>query len=252
MKGRFVKRNLKTHRRDLVRLVLSISTFLNILFLFTRTVWKKIVLIGEWLLQSLWFLPNTRKSHPVSKMLRPWLEHRRLRSMLGIQLILLVAMLGVFGRPSSTAASFEVNDFGVLYPEIAFVESPKEAVISTESRYQMPIETTGISQKFHRGHPGVDMRAPLGVKILPITDGVVRQVVRGEWGYGNALLIDHADNYSSMYAHVRRIFVEAGSSVDKNTVIAEVGTSGYTTGSHLHLETYYENRVVNPQIFLGY
>jgi murein DD-endopeptidase MepM/ murein hydrolase activator NlpD len=55
-----------------------------------------------------------------------------------------------------------------------------------------------------------------------------------------------------MYAHLKRISVEPGSSIDQETVIAQVGMTGYTTGPHLHLEIYNKGRAQNPRLFLGY
>lgn len=209
-------------------------------------------LIGEWAFSVFSFLPETGKSNPLSKFLRPMFEHNRLRGVLGMQLAGMILVVGVFGSSASASDYSNSDMFGVSYPEIAFVETSRDVSFSTEKRFQMPLETTGVSQGFQRYHPGVDMRAPLGTEIRSVANGVVEQVVRGQWGYGNALLVEHADNYSSMYAHVGRIFVEAGSDVDQQTVIAEVGTTGYTTGPHLHLEMYKDKEVVNLRPFLGY
>jgi murein DD-endopeptidase MepM/ murein hydrolase activator NlpD len=80
----------------------------------------------------------------------------------------------------------------------------------------------------------------------------VRDVLRSNWGYGQAIIIDHENNVASMYAHVKNIFVDVGSNVDQNTIIAEVGLTGTTTGPHLHLEMYQKGAAVNPQPFLDY
>ena len=222
--------------------------------------------IGEWSfrLENFWvniknFLPKTSKSHPLSKLLRPWLEHRRFRGAFGASLIVLLVGLGLFGSPSSARSDFVSASLTskaaideTSETEIAVVETPKNIAFSTEKRYQMPVETIGISQGFHRYHHGVDMRAPLGSDIKPIAEGVVTGVYRNSYGYGQSVIIEHADGISSLYAHLMKITVEKGSSVDQNSVIAQIGMTGYTTGPHLHLEIYKNGKVTNPQIYLGY
>lgn len=188
-----------------------------------------------------------QKGNPVSRMVCPWFEHRRVRMVFGANLTFLLISFSLFGSP--VIADFPSGSSDV---EIAVVEAPKPTPIATERRYQMPVELTGVSQGFQRYHPGVDLRAPLGSQVRPITEGVVRDVFFGSWGYGQALVIDHAEGYSSMYAHVGRIFVEPGSDVDQYSAIAEVGMTGQSTGPHLHLEIYEDGKAVNPQPFLGY
>ena len=80
---------------------------------------------------------------------------------------------------------------------------------------------------------------------------MVVEVYRSAYGYGQAVFIQHTDEYSSMYAHTKNIAVEKGSSVDQKTIIAEIGMTGYTTGPHLHLEIYKNGKPVNPLFFIG-
>lgn len=196
------------------------------------------------------FLPKTRKSNPVSKLVRPWFEHRRWRGAVGVNLIAGLLFVGVVGSP--VAAEFPtLSSTSSAEVEISMLEAP-QTVVSTEERYQMPVEPIGVSQGFHRYHPGVDIRAVLGSEIRPIAAGVVKDVLRSRWGYGQAVVVEHAEGNSSMYAHVGKIFIEPGSDVDQESVIAEIGMTGYTTGPHLHLEIYEDGRAVNPRVYLGY
>src|SRR3972149_3752267 len=75
-----------------------------------------------------------------------------------------------------------------------------------ESLFNMPAELSGVSQGFTSYHPGVDLRAPYGSPIHPVTEGVVKDVYFSNWGYGQAIVIEHANGYASMSAHVSRIF----------------------------------------------
>lgn len=195
-------------------------------------------------------LPKTRTSNPLSKLLRPALEYQRLRGIVGIQLVVALTVVGLAGSPIS--ADFPSGSNDSYETEISVVEAPRAVVVTTERQFQMPVSLIGVSQGFHRYHPGVDLRAPLGSIIQPISEGVVSDVVYGQWGYGQAVIVEHEAGYSSMYAHVGRIFVEAGSDVDRSSAIAEVGMTGYSTGPHLHLEVYKDGVVINPQSLLGY
>lgn len=213
--------------------------------------------VGEWLAgldMALGMLaavfPKTRTSNPVSKLLRPAFEHRRVQGVLGIQLVVALTVVGLTGSPIS--ADFPSGSNDSYETEISVVEAPRAVVVTTERQFQIPVSLIGVSQGFHRYHPGVDLRAPLGSIIQPISEGVVSEVVYGQWGYGQAVIVEHEAGYSSMYAHVGRIFVEAGSDVDRSSAIAEVGMTGYSTGPHLHLEVYEDGVAINPQPLLGY
>lgn len=199
---------------------------------------------------SLPFLPKTRTSNPLSKLVRPVFEHKLTRGAFGAQLALALSLVGLTG--SAATAGFPSGASDSPEVEISVVDAPKTVVVTTERPFQMPVELIGVSQGFHSYHPGVDLRSPLHSGIRPITDGVVKEVVFGQWGYGQAVLVEHSGGYSSMYAHVGRIFVEPESSVDQDSVIAEVGMTGYSTGPHLHLEVYKDGRAINPERVIPY
>ena len=67
---------------------------------------------------------------------------------------------------------------------------------------------------------------------------------------GNYIMVDHGSGFSSLYAHLSRIKVKTGQEVDKNTVIGLVGSTGLSTGSHLHLEVYDHGEPFNPLTIL--
>lgn len=224
-------------------------------------------MMGEWFCfvenllfsYSAIFAYNTESSNHLSKILRPWFEHQRIRGVFGFTLILSLLIFGIFGTSVSSSSNSVFASFSSNIDidnseeaEISVVETPKEAVVITEKRFQMPVALISASQGFQNYHPGVDLRAEYGSPIKPIADGVVSDVYRSKYGYGQSIYINHAEGYSSLYAHVQRIAVEAGSGVDEKTIIAEVGLTGYTTGPHLHLEIYKEEKAVNPKYFLDY
>jgi murein DD-endopeptidase MepM/ murein hydrolase activator NlpD len=96
-----------------------------------------------------------------------------------------------------------------------------------------------------RPHEGIDVTAPMGAEIEAPAAGTVRKV---EWveGYGNMLTIDHGFGIVTRYAHCSKIFVAAGTRVKRGQVIALVGSTGLSTGPHLHYEVWVNNKPVNP------
>lgn len=101
-----------------------------------------------------------------------------------------------------------------------------------------------ITGRLHN-HSGVDLRAPYGAPIYAIYDGVVKRASFYS-GYGRCVDIQHVSGYSSRYAHLSRFAVRVGSHVKKGQIIGYVGSSGVSTGAHLHLELARNNQTMNP------
>jgi len=99
-------------------------------------------------------------------------------------------------------------------------------------------------------HHGLDVAAPEGSEIKPIKPGKV--IFNGvQKGYGNMVIIDHEDGFVTKYAHNQINMVQEGDSVDTNTVIARVGSSGRSTGPHTHFEVSYNGKDIDPAIILA-
>jgi murein DD-endopeptidase MepM/ murein hydrolase activator NlpD len=109
--------------------------------------------------------------------------------------------------------------------------------------------TSGFGMRHGAMHDGVDIAAPLGTAVHAAGSGVVVFVGRLN-GYGATVIIRHSDNYVTVYGHNSRILVSEGSSVVRGQTIAEVGTSGRTTGPNLHFEVRYDNHAYNPLSYL--
>ncbi len=101
-------------------------------------------------------------------------------------------------------------------------------------------------QEFHKG---IDIPSWIGHPIKAAGDGIV--VFTG-WsrGYGNAVIIDHKNGYSTLYGHISKIMVNRWEKVSKGQVIAKVGDTGLATGPHLHYEVQYKESAINPVNFL--
>ena len=97
-----------------------------------------------------------------------------------------------------------------------------------------------------RLHAGADLGAPGGTPIHAMADGVVVLAeVRG--GYGNAVVIDHGNSLGTMYAHASSLLVKPGQLVQRGDVIALVGSTGLSTGPHLHFETRIKGLPIDPE-----
>ncbi|MEG6584420.1 M23 family metallopeptidase [Dendrosporobacter sp. 1207_IL3150] len=98
-------------------------------------------------------------------------------------------------------------------------------------------------------HPGIDIANSYGTPIIASADG---EVVESGWngGYGKMVKIDHGNGIATVYAHNSRNIVSVGSFVKKGETIAYMGSTGYSTGPHLHYEVRVNGNAVNPASFL--
>lgn len=100
-------------------------------------------------------------------------------------------------------------------------------------------------------HKGIDIARPGNLTIKAADNGVV---VSAGWdgAYGNKIVIDHQNGYRTVYAHLKSINVNAGQTVQKGSSIAIMGTTGESTGVHLHFEVYKSGKLQNPLKYVGY
>lgn len=126
-------------------------------------------------------------------------------------------------------------------------------VVTVPSR--MPVEHARLSSDYgtrthpvlgrRMGHKGIDLAAPTGTPIYATADGTVSRA--GPYSsYGNYVAIEHGGKIQTRYAHMSRIAVEAGTKVKKGELIGYVGSTGRSTGPHLHYEVRVDGEAVNP------
>ena len=114
--------------------------------------------------------------------------------------------------------------------------------------YAFGVRTKHPILKIRTMHKGVDMSTDFGVPVYASGDGVVEKVEQGRRrrGYGRQILIDHKFGYKTRYAHLLKMFVKPGDKVQRGQLIGEVGSTGGSTGPHLHYEVIYRGKHVNP------
>ena len=100
-------------------------------------------------------------------------------------------------------------------------------------------------------HEGVDLAGPAGQPVYATGDGVVESAEFNFSGYGNVIVIDHGFGYKTRYAHLQEIRVAEGHVVIRGDRIGTLGSSGLSTGPHLHYEVLYRGEHVNPWNFLN-
>ncbi len=100
--------------------------------------------------------------------------------------------------------------------------------------------------KTRRLHNGIDIAGRAGMEIHATGDGLVKIAEYNRHGYGKEVLIDHGFGYTTRYAHLQDIKVQRGERVKRGQVIGTLGSSGRSTGPHLHYEVRYNNRAINP------
>jgi murein DD-endopeptidase MepM/ murein hydrolase activator NlpD len=103
--------------------------------------------------------------------------------------------------------------------------------------------------KDRRLHPGLDFTAPIGTPIYAAADGVVKDAGFNTGGYGNRVVVNHGFGYETLYAHMVRIKARVGTKVKRGEVIGYVGSTGKSTGPHLHYEVHKNGIQLDPIYF---
>jgi murein DD-endopeptidase MepM/ murein hydrolase activator NlpD len=102
----------------------------------------------------------------------------------------------------------------------------------------------------HRVHTGIDLAARMGTPVYAAASGVVH-VYRSDTGYGLHVLVAHGGGWFTLYAHLSRVLASDGDVVHQGDPIGEVGSTGFSTGAHLHFETRFGRQPLDPCTSLG-
>lgn len=133
------------------------------------------------------------------------------------------------------------------------------AIRAFDTRFVLPIEapTSGVygsrrtyngqERSWHRGH---DLAAPTGTPVHAPADGIVR-LARNTFMSGNLIMLDHGGGVTTVYAHLSKMNVKVGERVKRGAVIGKVGTTGRSSGPHLHWGIYWKNTVLDPILWVA-
>lgn len=151
------------------------------------------------------------------------------------------------------------NDVSISAGTEELVDDKSSKLILASIPHAKPIHdhyrlSSAFGYRFHptlfrwRMHGGIDMACPKGTPVyLPING----TVLKSGWinGYGNYIKIQHSKGFETVYAHLSKINVKNGQKVEKGSVIGQVGSTGRSTGPHLHYEVLKNHKRLNPEDF---
>ena len=160
---------------------------------------------------------------------RQWTQEANSLSTISAQLASQIQAAQASPPPSGTSAP-AASSRGLIWPVNGPITSP-------------------FGMRWGKLHPGIDIGAPMGTPIKAAASGrVILAAYSG--GYGNLVVIDHGNGLATAYAHQSRIAVSVGQQVGQGQVIGYVGSTGYSTGPHLHFEVRVNGTPVDPMGYL--
>ncbi len=133
--------------------------------------------------------------------------------------------------------------------EVTAYEGPVPEAVEASGAFRWPAFGY-VSQGYWYGHRAIDVADEVGAAVMATDAGYVSFAGWTDLGYGYLVVIDHANGYQTYYAHLSNIFVFEGETVEAGQVIAAMGSSGNSTGPHLHFEIRYDGYPTNPLIYL--
>ncbi|MDR2029229.1 MAG: M23 family metallopeptidase [Treponema sp.] len=177
-----------------------------------------------------------------------------------IELLLVSARIG---RPGDQGAEIRVREPDtepesfLFYPGDDF--SPTERIFFLNSGFRFPLRTYRLTSPFgmrqnpvtgrYRLHEGLDLAAPEGTEVFAARDGVVSETGYSPV-YGNYVILRHGDNWTSLYGHLSKTEITLRQEVRSGSLIGRVGSTGQSTGPHLHFELRRDGQARDPDKYL--
>ena len=175
----------------------------------------------------------------------------------------LLQKLGLSPQRLAVGGPFEAANtsdptFKALFTSWKKLDQLQDSAIAVPS--DKPVKTAAFtsgygvrSDPFKGGaamHAGIDLSGPVGTPIYATADGIVSESGYNRGGYGNLIKIDHGRGIETRYGHLSSIGVRAGQRITRGQLIGRMGSTGRSTGSHLHYEVRIDGRAVNPIPFM--
>ncbi|MBU0569320.1 M23 family metallopeptidase [Patescibacteria group bacterium] len=191
------------------------------------------------LLPDLGKIRRVKKGSKISRIFRHIFENKKISRILGTNLVLLTISTSFIPKPSHGFMENGENDI---------TKAP--IVLTTKRSLRYPLETAVITQGYKFYHPGIDFDGITGDPVYSIADGVVSAIQYSRYAYGNAVLVDHGNKITSLYAHLSEIDVEESQKITNEEIIGKVGATGRAFGDHLHFEIRENGMPINPFVIL--
>lgn len=179
---------------------------------------------------------------PFSRLSRRVFETSRIRQIFGLMVV--SSFLSITFLPSSFSAIQTKVDTNLLEIEVVDPET-----VETKQSIRLPVDSFIVSQGYNFFHPGIDLATIKGTPVYPIMEGSVVLINYGRFGYGNHVLVDHGNGRQSLYAHLAKIEVKEGEKVTFDSILGLIGSTGKSTGPHLHLQIFDNGNWINPRVF---
>lgn len=176
-----------------------------------------------------------RKGTLVGRFFRHIFEHKNIKKLLATNLAVITVTTSFL--PQTSVKAQEVVENPVIETQMTLI---------TEKGVQFPTQERKVTQGYAFYHLGIDLDGITGDPIKPIKPGKVSATSYSRFAYGNSVLIEHANQVSSLYAHLSQIEVKPGDEVAMDTEIGKMGATGRAFGDHLHLEIYDHGKSINP------
>lgn len=176
----------------------------------------------------------------VGKLVRQVLARRQIRQIVGMGLVAVLTFTFLVHNLANIGGS------SVL--AINLVNGTPNPTIDASTKYtvRLPIDYQYESRGFSWYHAGVDLVTPTGTPVRPIMVGIVEAVNHDYFGYGNHVIVAHEDGYKSIYGHLSLTEVKPGQRVELSTELGKSGSTGFSTGPHLHLEIHKDGVTIDP------
>jgi len=128
--------------------------------------------------------------------------------------------------------------------------APAPAYTAPSGNFLWPAAANYVSQGFWWGHRGIDIAASIGVPIYAADSGCVSSAGWSNVGYGYMILLNHGNGFQTLYGHLSQYYVDVGQCVSRGQVIGAMGSTGNSTGPHLHFEIRVNGAPDNPYFYL--
>lgn len=148
-----------------------------------------------------------------------------------------------------------------LYFAIGQRFTPEQRSFFLKPGFYNPLEQAVLTSAFGKrispisgkwkNHNGIDLASPYGSKVYSCRSGIVKKIVKNDYIYGNYIEIKHNENITSLYAHLSEILIKENETISGGQLIGKVGTTGLTTGPHLHFEIKENGKAEDPLKFLN-